>query len=94
MSDVDYEALGRCEHLKGQFNEALRQRDWAASRLSSLSTLYSSSMDMILIANIKSIEEAVEQLKLHQGSLEKIVAEYNTWAEKAKKKPMQFTAKR
>ncbi|WP_156943227.1 hypothetical protein [Pantoea septica] len=94
MSEVDFEALGRCEHLKGKFNEALRLRDWAATKLAGLSNLYSSTQDMIYRVNIQEIEATLEVLKQHQSSLEEIVAEYNSWAEKANKKPMQFVSNR
>lgn len=92
MDEVNFEAIGRCEHLRSQINDALRMRDMEGSRLSNASRIMSSSADLIMMVNTSRIETCYESLKNHQDALRKLIDEYNEWAEKAGKKPIQTMA--
>lgn len=89
MSNIDYEAIGRCEHLREQINQAIRMRDMEAGKLSQASRMMSSSPDLVMMVNLSRIETALESLKVHQQELRGLMEEYNEWAEKAGKKPIQ-----
>lgn len=93
MEDVDYEAIGRCEHLKDAINEALRMRDMAASRISAATR---QSGNAAIHGPIKEfefgfIDSELENLKETDKKLRVLISEYNEWPEKAGKKKITFS---
>ncbi|WP_460646028.1 hypothetical protein [Leclercia adecarboxylata] len=93
MSDVDFEAIGRCEHLKSQISAAMASRDAAASRISSLTRDSGGGyfQERIRIIDLDVIEVQLLSLKQHDAHLKELVEEYNSWATKAGKREIVFS---
>lgn len=92
MPDVDFEAIGRCEHLKSQISETMAFRDSAASRISSLTRDAGGGyfQERIRIVDLEAIETQLGSLKKHDAHLKELVEEYNSWATKAGKREIVF----
>nr|WP_318375383.1 hypothetical protein [Enterobacter sp.] len=93
MDQVDFEAIGRCEHLKDGINDILKLRDMAASRISSATRQSgnNSIYGAIKEFNMAFIDSELENLKKTDAQLRKLITEYNSWAERAGKSPILFS---
>lgn len=92
MSELNFEAMGRCEHLRKEIIACLAKRDMFAQRIGSASRISGSTFisNTITSISIVKIENAVEELKACESSLRRLVDEHNQWAAKAEKDPITF----
>lgn len=88
MSDIDFEALGRCEHLKEKLRTAGHSRDMAFNEVKR-SYRESTGYDWERTVNhvdISVMRSAVDRLESADNELMALVQEFNEWAPKAGKK--------
>lgn len=92
MSEVDFEAIGRCEHLRSEFSKILGLRQQAASKISQATRNLDGSyfQERLKKLSIEAIEADLATLKSHEEKLHQLVEEYNKWAEKAGKEKITF----
>ncbi|WP_041692076.1 hypothetical protein [Erwinia billingiae] len=92
MSELNFEAMGRCEHLRKEITECLSKRDMHAQRVSSATRTTGSTFisNTITSMGISKIEKAIEELKEYETKLRVLVDEYNQWADKAGKPAITF----
>ncbi|MBP1034010.1 hypothetical protein J8631_00385 [Serratia fonticola] len=94
MSEINFEALGRCEHLKEQINKAIRDRDLAFAKMNHAyrkldgHTVY----DTIHFADMEKLRGGFDELERVNVELTSMVDEYNRWAPQADKRPIKFVA--
>ena len=75
MSELNFEAMGRCEHLRKEIGDCLSRRDIFALRLSTAartsgSTFISNTINAI---NISKVEDALQQLKTYENNVRSFV---------------------
>lgn len=92
MSDINFEALGRCVHLKQQIELAILRRDQAFDELSVSyqKTEEHSISDRVKFADMDRIRGAFDELDNANTELTSLVDEYNKWASKASKREIKF----
>ncbi|SFF37228.1 hypothetical protein SAMN05216563_1316 [Phytobacter palmae] len=92
MSDVDFEAIGRCEHLRSQISAAMSARNVEASRISHATRDSGGSFfqERIRIIDLDAIDAQLISLKQHDAHLRELVNEYNSWATKAGKSEIVY----
>ncbi|WP_275269128.1 hypothetical protein [Pantoea ananatis] len=93
MSEIDFEAIGRCEHLKTEISRAIQSRHSAYSRLT---TAYKGDgsghvYNSITEIDTEKMQKALDELKNYEASVHELVREYNLWAAKASKQTLNFT---
>lgn len=92
MSELNFEAIGRCEHLRKEIGDCLSKRDMFALRLSTAARTSGSTFisNTITAISISKIEDALQQLKTYETKARSLVDEYNQWAVKAGKESITF----
>lgn len=92
MTELNFEAMGRCEHLRKEIIECLSKRDMHAQRVSSATRTTGSTFisNTITSISITKIEKAIEELKEYESKLRVLVDEHNQWADKAGKAEITF----
>lgn len=84
MADINFEALGRCQHLKAQFIELKGQRDRAFSEIKHSYTESSSSLpDAVHEFDTAHLRSACDKIDALNIELMTTVDEYNKWAKEA-----------
>lgn len=88
MSEIDFEALGRCEHLKEKLRTAGHARDMAYIEVK---RAYWESPNYDWERNVNHVDigvmrDAVDRLESADNELMALVQEFNEWAPKAGKK--------
>jgi hypothetical protein len=84
MTDINFEALGRCQHLKTQFIELKGKRDRAFSEIKHSYTESSSSLpDSVHEFNTARLRSACDKIDALNIELMTTVDEYNKWAKEA-----------
>ncbi|MEK9497054.1 hypothetical protein V2H77_11425 [Photorhabdus sp. P32] len=94
MSEIDFEALGRCHHLKSKILEALRKRDDAFRDMKNQYHADPSPFDRIHEINMEFFHEKFKELDEANAELVILVSEYNKWAEKAGECTMKWIKSR
>lgn len=94
MSEIDFEALGRCHHIREQIIDTLRKRDSAFDsigyryqRTQRFNVTVSEVNMLAMHKNFKEFEEANTELMI-------LVNEFNHWAEKAGERKLDIIASR
>ncbi|MBD2797714.1 hypothetical protein ID856_14390 [Xenorhabdus sp. 18] len=87
MTEINFEALGRCEHLKDKILNAIADRN-SASRLLKHGFSESSEYGISRIQHIDitKLREAIDALEKADIELMALVDEYNKYAAQAGKK--------
>ncbi|TDX18498.1 hypothetical protein EDF88_0984 [Buttiauxella sp. BIGb0552] len=87
MSEMNFEAIGRCEYLRNELSNIVSKRHTAYSRMTSAYNARGSShvYDSITTTDIEKMQSAFEELKSLEVEMLKLVAEYNEWAPQAGK---------
>lgn len=94
MSDMNFEAIGRCEHLREEIQKYVRERDFAFSSMQSTYRPASSHTvhDTVHLANMEKLREQFDRLDVANTELTSLVDEYNRWAPEAGKRLIKFVA--
>ncbi|MGK4478628.1 hypothetical protein ACSMDC_09610 [Yersinia enterocolitica] len=94
MSEIDFEALGRCEHVKGLISKAVRDRDLAFSHIASSyrKADHREIHDSVKFMDIEKMHGFIADLEKANTELTALVDEYNKWCEAAGKRPIKFVA--
>ncbi|MDE9455397.1 hypothetical protein [Xenorhabdus bovienii] len=87
MTEINFEALGRCEHLKAKILKAIADRN-SAFRLLKHGFSESSEYDISRIqhVDVSQLREAIDALEKADIELMALVDEYNKYASQAGKK--------
>jgi len=94
MSEVNYEALGRCDHLRGEINKAHHEREMALLGLTQLhrsNGVHQQVYDEVKKINIDAFQNKLDVINSANEKLMKLVEEHNAWAEQAGKKPIRYS---
>ncbi|EKN3986073.1 hypothetical protein ACS90Y_001634 [Yersinia enterocolitica] len=87
MSEINFEALGRCEHLKGRITEVSSLRISAFRKLKyGFSDSESTVIDRVHHADIDKLRDAIDELERADVELMALVEEYNKYAPEAGKR--------
>lgn len=92
MSEINFEALGRCQHLKDEINKAIRNRDGAfrsmarAYREQESHTVY----DTVRFIDLEKMHQYLSELEAENAKVTALVEEYNRWAPSAGKSVIKF----
>ncbi|HGG5996080.1 TPA: hypothetical protein ACJG4C_005224 [Salmonella enterica subsp. diarizonae serovar 61:r:z53] len=92
MSEINFEALGRCVHLKQQIEMVIMKRDQAFDELSVSyqKTEGHSVSERIKFADMGRMRVAFDELDNANTELTSLVDEYNRWADKCGRREMKF----
>ncbi|EDY1994243.1 hypothetical protein JYL57_001483 [Salmonella enterica subsp. enterica serovar Typhimurium] len=92
MSGINFEALGRCVHLKKQIELAIMKRDQAFDELSVSyqKTEEHSVSERVKFADMDRMRGAFDELDNANTELTSLVDEYNRWADKGGKREIKF----
>ncbi|EBP4586303.1 hypothetical protein VH79_24560 [Salmonella enterica] len=92
MSGINFEALGRCVHLKQQIELAIMKRDQAFDELSVSyqKTEEHSVSERVKFADMDRMRGAFDELDNANTELTSLVDEYNRWADKGGKREIKF----
>lgn len=92
MTELNFEAIGRCQYLKEELKEVLRKRD---SAYSDLIHAYRKQENHEIYETVKYVD--IEKMRISMNLLDEmnkkailLVEEYNHWADKADKKKIEF----
>jgi len=93
MSDIDFEALGRCQHISKQLESALRDRHTAYSKMNNCYRANGSGQvgTSVTTTDLKTMQAHFEEFKLIEQKIVELVGEYNEWAPKANERVIKFT---
>lgn len=84
MSEINFEALGRCQHLKALFTELKGKRDRAFGEIKYSYTESASSLpDTVHEFDTASLRSACDRIDALNIELMTTVDEYNKWAKEA-----------
>lgn len=93
MSDIDFEALGRCKHISKQLESALRDRHTAYSRMDNCYKANGSGQvgTSVTTTDLNAMQTHFEEFKLIEQKIVELITEYNEWAPKAGERVIKFT---
>lgn len=93
MPEVNYEAVGRCEVLRSEIGDKLRERHVAYSKITTAYRGNGSNLvyDTVTTLQIDVMQSALNEVKEIEAKIKALVVEYNEWAEKCGKKEISFS---
>lgn len=94
MTEIDFEALGRCHYLRGKIADASRRRDDAYKGMTEWYTLEPNPYDRVYEVNMSNFHQNYKEFEPANEELTLLVGEYNQWAEKAGERPMNWVKSR
>jgi len=85
MSELDFEAMGRCQHIGKQLESALRDRFTEYSRMTSCFKANGNGQynNSVTTTDLDKMQKHFEELKVFEKKILELVTEYNEWAPKA-----------
>ncbi|MBE8596862.1 hypothetical protein [Xenorhabdus sp. BG5] len=90
MSEIDFEALGRCHHLKGKINDTCHKRDGAFRDIKNKYHAGSNPFDAVYEIDMAFFHQKFKELDEANTELTILVNEYNQWAGKAGERPIRW----
>lgn len=93
MSEVNYEALGRCDHLRGEIDKAHHERELAIISLNQMHRTNGAPnrvYNEVRKVNIDAMQEQLLKVKQIDENLSKLIEEHNAWAKQADKPLIKY----
>ncbi len=90
MTEIDFEALGRCHHLRSKIADAARKRDDAFKGMTEKYCPDPNPYERVHEVDIQEFHQKAKEFELANDELTVLVNEYNKWAEKAGERPMRW----
>lgn len=94
MTEIDFEALGRCHYLRGKLTDAARRRDDAFKGMTERYSLDPNPYDRIHEVDMAVFSQKAKEFETANDELTLLVNEYNQWAEKAGERTMKWIKSR
>ncbi|HHR6503125.1 TPA: hypothetical protein ACS8CD_003699 [Providencia alcalifaciens] len=84
MSDINFEALGRCTHLKEALSKAVKERNTALSSLERIGARTNEyDIQRVKHVDVQKLRKAIDDVEKADIELTSLIEEYNSYASQA-----------
>lgn len=83
MTEIDFEALGRCHHVKDKLVKSIKRRDDAFSSIDYRYERTQRFNGTVIDVNMEAMHKSFKELSDANAEVLALFSEYNRWAEKA-----------